>query len=146
MSEGQRFSPRPHAAWVRLVVLAMVLGSCYPDALPGGTASAQGSPPPAPPPPRPATLTYTIDGEKVVASDEPWVVSEHAARTLPCRREELVIRKALIGTPHSSVPVYLVDGCGQRLVYATTPTEYMTTPPQPELILISRFARGAAKP
>lgn len=143
MIEDRRFSPRRHAAGLRLAALALVLGSCYPDGLPGGTASAQSSPAA---PPRPATLTYTIDGEKVVAEGEQWVVSEHAARILPCRREELVIRKTLIGTPHSPLPVYLVDGCGQRLVYATTPTEYATTPPQPELILISRFSRGAVKP
>ena len=76
-----------------------------------------------------------IDGVRVVADGILRAVRDHASSLLTCPGDELKVRDADLGTPHSPVPVYLVDGCTQRLVYFQTPKAGV-------LVLVSRFTLG----
>jgi hypothetical protein len=58
-----------------------------------------------------------VEDVSITAPDEERAVLEHASRLLPCPKEHLSTRQiSLSKYPHLT---FFVDGCGQRLVYAS---------------------------
>jgi hypothetical protein len=117
------------------LALSIHLGGCNVDPPPSPARSAA-PPAPAPPPAsaRTRATVYTIEGARITAADEASAAREHAARILPCGREAIVVRPIYFGTHHSPLPAYVVDGCGQRVVYVPATDG-------DELVVVSRFGR-----
>jgi hypothetical protein len=111
------------------VPLTTALLTCLPDVPPTAIAAPPVSAQP------PGGGIFTIDGVEVTAQDYTHAVRGHASSLLACPEDRLTVRDEILGTPHVQLPVYLVDGCAQRLVYGLTPRDRM-------VILVSRFTLG----
>jgi hypothetical protein len=77
--------------------------------------------------------------------DSREALRQNAAQLLGCPVEQVRVREVLLGRPHNPSEVELADGCGQRVVYGSTP-QYANDPPARRFYIIGRFSMMPAKP
>jgi len=134
--------------------LFMILVSCdhcggaapAPGATPAlsATTRAESAPPAtAPAPAAPTSQRITIEGRPALpggtAED---ALRAHAASLIPCPKDQIKVREILLGRTHNPSESVFADGCGQRVVYASSPTT--VTSRYPEYYVVSRFSMGYA--